>query len=103
MTFFGDAPGRSRREVVDLFDKLTFEHGMLLGSELQAVDDYIAGRIDAVYVIYNEFKSALQQRVVVEKLLPIDWLVEISDLKDLDQVTESCPAATYTSRVKTSC
>ena len=91
--FFRRRAWKVRREVVDLFDKLTFEHGMLLGSELQAVDDYIAGKIDAVYVIYNEFKSAIQQRVVVEKLLPIDWLVEISDAKDLDRTTETMPGA----------
>ena len=80
-----------RREVVDIFDKLTFEHGMVMGEEFPAIDDYVAGRIDAVYVIYNEFKSAVQQRVVVERLLPIDWIVEISSVKDLDQPTEMIP------------
>ncbi|HET9845654.1 MAG TPA: ATP synthase F1 subunit gamma [Nitrospira sp.] len=85
--FFRRRSWKVRREVVDIFDKLSFEHGMLLGSELQAIDDYVAGRIDAVYAIYNEFKSAIQQRVVVERLLPIDWVVEISDLKDTDHET----------------
>jgi F-type H+-transporting ATPase subunit gamma len=80
-----------RREVVDIFDKLTFEHGMVMGEEFPAIDDYVAGRIDAMYVIYNEFKSAVQQRVVVERLLPIDWIVEISSVKDLDQPTETTP------------
>ena len=85
--FFRRRSWKVRREVVDIFDKLSFEHGMLLGSELQAIDDYVAGRIDAVYAIYNEFKSAIQQRVVVERLLPIDWVVEISDLKGTDHET----------------
>jgi F-type H+-transporting ATPase subunit gamma len=80
-----------RREVVDIFDKLSFEHGMVMGEEFPAIDDYVAGRIDAVYVIYNEFKSVMQQRVVVERLLPIDWVVEISSAKDLDQATEVMP------------
>jgi F-type H+-transporting ATPase subunit gamma len=77
-----------RGEVVDIFDKVSFEHGMLLGTELQAIDDFVAGRIDAVYAIYNEFKSAIQQRVVIERLLPIDWVVEISDVKETDGGTE---------------
>jgi F-type H+-transporting ATPase subunit gamma len=64
---------------------------MVMGEEFPAIDDYVAGRIDAVYVIYNEFKSAVQQRVVVERLLPIDWIVEISSVKDLDQPTEVIP------------
>ena len=32
---------------------------------------YVREEIDAVYVVYNEFKSVIQQRVVVEKLLPL--------------------------------
>lgn len=80
-----------RREVVDIFDKLSFEHGMVMGEEFPAIDDYVAGRIDAMYVIYNEFKNVMQQRVVVERLLPIDWVVEISSVKELDQPTEVIP------------
>ena len=89
--FFRRRGWTMRREVVDIFDKLSFEHGMVMGEEFPAIDDYVAGRIDAVYVIYNEFKSAIQQRVVVERLLPIDWVVEISSVKDLDQATEVIP------------
>jgi F-type H+-transporting ATPase subunit gamma len=89
--FFRRRGWTMRREVVDIFDKLSFEHGMVMGEEFPAIDDYVAGRIDAVYVIYNEFKSAVQQRVVVERLLPIDWIVEISSVKDLDQATEVVP------------
>jgi F-type H+-transporting ATPase subunit gamma len=35
------------------------------------VDRYERAEIDSVYLVYNEFKSVIQQRVVVEKLLPI--------------------------------
>jgi F-type H+-transporting ATPase subunit gamma len=35
------------------------------------VERYSRAEIDAVYVVYNEFKSVIAQRVVVEKLLPI--------------------------------
>jgi len=80
-----------RRDIVDIFDKLSYEHAMLVGTEIRAVEDYIENRIDAVYAVYNEFKSAIQQRVVVERLLPIDWVVEITDLKELDHGTESSP------------
>jgi F-type H+-transporting ATPase subunit gamma len=37
-----------------------------------ATDEYEAGTVDAVYILYNEFKSILQQRIVVEQLLPIE-------------------------------
>jgi F-type H+-transporting ATPase subunit gamma len=36
-----------------------------------AVEDYISGKVDSVYLIYNEFKSVMQQKVVVELLLPL--------------------------------
>ena len=89
--FFRRRDWKVRRDVVDIFDKLSFEHGMLMGTELQAIPDYTAGRIDAVYAVYNEFKSAIQQRIVVERLLPLDWVVEVSDVKDSDHLTESVP------------
>jgi F-type H+-transporting ATPase subunit gamma len=37
----------------------------------QVVEMYLAGELDRVDVIYNEFKSIAQQRLVVEQLLPI--------------------------------
>src|SRR3984885_1216890 len=35
------------------------------------IERYTRAEIDAVYLVYNEFKSVIAQRVVVEKLLPI--------------------------------
>ena len=89
--FFRRRDWKVRREVVDIFDKLSFEHGMVMGEEFPAIVEYSEGHIDAVYIIYNEFKSAIQQRVVVEQLLPFDWIVEITGVKDLDQATDVVP------------
>lgn len=38
----------------------------------QLMEAYADGHYDAVYMIYNEFKSAIQQQVVCETLLPVD-------------------------------
>ena len=35
------------------------------------VSRYVTAEIDSVYIVFNEFKSVISQRVVVEKLLPI--------------------------------
>src|ERR1700712_1716332 len=35
------------------------------------IDRYESAEIDSVYIVYNEFRSVISQRVVVEKLLPI--------------------------------
>jgi F-type H+-transporting ATPase subunit gamma len=36
------------------------------------IDDFVTEKVDAVYAVYNEFKSIIAQRVVVERLLPIE-------------------------------
>jgi F-type H+-transporting ATPase subunit gamma len=36
-----------------------------------AIQDFIDGKVDSVYLIYNEFKSVMQQKLVVEQLLPL--------------------------------
>jgi len=59
---------------VDIFDRLTYEHGMEIAQA--ATEQYTKGMFDEAHVIYNEFKSALQQRVVVEQLFPIESLDE---------------------------
>jgi F-type H+-transporting ATPase subunit gamma len=60
--------------------ELTGDHpGMLLKLEADRVfelakniiDRYVHEEIDAAYIVFNEFKSVIQQRVVVQKLLPL--------------------------------
>ncbi len=35
------------------------------------IDDFLNGRVDRVYVVYNEFKSAISQGVVAQQVLPV--------------------------------
>ena len=51
------------------FNHLEFAHAVQLGDAL--VERFVRHDIDRLYVVYNEFKSAIQQNVVVEQLLPI--------------------------------
>jgi F-type H+-transporting ATPase subunit gamma len=37
----------------------------------EAIDLFLAGSIDAVYIVYTQFKSTVSQSVVAEQLLPI--------------------------------
>jgi F-type H+-transporting ATPase subunit gamma len=59
-----------RHEWAGIFDKLSFEHAIDIGGDL--TEHFITGTFDELYVVYNEFKSAIQQRVIVEKLFPVD-------------------------------
>ena len=60
--------------------QVTGDHvGMLIKLETERVMDlarniisrYVSEEIDAAYIVYNEFKSVIAQRLVVEKLLPL--------------------------------
>ena len=72
-------------EYPDLLQKLTFEHARALGQEV--VTRYAHEETDAVYIVYNEFKSVIQQRVVVERILPIIELGkhEIAEAEELPE------------------
>jgi F-type H+-transporting ATPase subunit gamma len=52
-----------------VLDKLDFEKAAEIASDLST--RFKIGEIDAVFLLYNEFKSAISQKVVVVDLLPI--------------------------------
>src|SRR5262245_60473275 len=58
-----------RFEFVNIFSKLDYGHARDISESV--VQAYSEAEVDAVYIVYNEFKSVIQQRVVVEKLLPL--------------------------------
>jgi F-type H+-transporting ATPase subunit gamma len=67
--FFARRSYPARFELVNFLSKLDYLHGQAIAKE--AIAAFTAGEVCAVYVAFNEFKSVLQQRVVVEQLLPI--------------------------------
>ena len=54
---------------VGIYQALDFNHARTIVQEIS--EGYLKGDFDKVEVIYNEFKSVIQQRIVVEQLLPI--------------------------------
>ena len=61
-----------RYESVGLFQKLTFNDAIPVADA--AIEEYTSGVASSVYLVYNEFKSVMSQRLVVERLLPIPRL-----------------------------
>jgi F-type H+-transporting ATPase subunit gamma len=70
--FFARRGFEVRYEQVNLFHSLQFSHAQDIARA--AIEEFTEGRVDSVYLAYNEFKSVIQQRVVVERLLPIPRL-----------------------------
>jgi F-type H+-transporting ATPase subunit gamma len=63
-----------RYEDVGLFSALKLSHAQAIAA--RAIEEFTAGRVSSVYLVYNEFKSVMTQRVALERLLPIAKLEE---------------------------
>jgi F-type H+-transporting ATPase subunit gamma len=84
---------RKRNSAVEMMDdhyrgilhKISFDQVSELGAEIVSL--YTREQIDAAYIVYNEFKSVIQQRVVVQRILPI---VEIGkqDITSAEEMTQ---------------
>jgi F-type H+-transporting ATPase subunit gamma len=61
-------------EYVGILNKLEYGHAAELTDTI--IERYTKGEIDAVYIVFNEFKSVIAQRLVVSRVLPIEDLGE---------------------------
>jgi F-type H+-transporting ATPase subunit gamma len=59
----------ARFERVGIFQRLTYADGASIAGA--AIDEFVSGRASSVHIVYNEFKSVIAQRIVLEQLLPI--------------------------------
>jgi F-type H+-transporting ATPase subunit gamma len=56
-------------EQIGIFQKLRYDDGKAIAQT--AIDAFLSGQVDRVMLVYNEFRSVMTQRVVVDQLLPI--------------------------------
>ncbi len=68
--FFKNKPVDVLGEKVELYGKVSFGTAQELGREI--VERYTNRELDLVYMVYNEFRSALSQQVVYDRLLPVE-------------------------------
>jgi F-type H+-transporting ATPase subunit gamma len=80
-----------RHEQIGLFSNLKFADAQ--GIAKTAIDAFIAGDVRDVYLVYNEFKSVMQQKVVIDRLLPLARLDEpVAQGPQVDYLYEPEPA-----------
>ncbi|HET8668986.1 MAG TPA: ATP synthase F1 subunit gamma, partial [Terriglobales bacterium] len=72
-------------EYVNLLGHLRFEDTKEVTDA--AIDRFTAGELDSVYLLYNEFKSVISQRLVVDEVLPIKE-IGVRDIADVVELTE---------------
>ncbi len=82
-----------RHEAVDIFRVLTYDTAA--GVARPIMDRYGSEEVDAVYLIYNEFKNVLQQDVVVERLLPLEKLHFETPEEEFDYIYEPSASGIY--------
>ena len=58
-----------RFEMVNLFNDLRYSHAEAMAET--AIEQYVGGAASGVSILYNEFKSVLQQQIVVDQVLPV--------------------------------
>lgn len=69
-----------RFEMVNLFNDLRYSHAEAMAET--AIEQYVSGAASGVSILYNEFKSVLQQQVVVDQVLPVPALDESDEGAD---------------------
>ena len=78
------------QEYTGIYAKLAYTDAKEIAAKLIA--DYSEGKTDAVYVIYNEFKSVISQKLTVAQLLPLKTpAVQTDAATQIDYIYEQPP------------
>src|SRR5271157_307467 len=85
-------------EYLNLLGKLRYEEVSEIVEKV--IEAYDRGAIDSVYVIYNEFKSVISQRLIAQRILPVQeigrrevFLTEEFILEERERAAEAAKAA----------
>ena len=74
------------RDYVGQFRDIDYQVAAAVGKDV--VEDYTSEAVDGVFLVYNEFRSPLVQRVVMRDLLPIEPLEVESDYSPVEYIYE---------------
>ncbi|MDD5544734.1 MAG: ATP synthase F1 subunit gamma [Acidobacteriia bacterium] len=91
--FFKRRSWKIHHEYVNIFSRLHYEHAKDIAHSV--IEEYGQSELDAVYLLYNEFKSVIQQRIVVERLLPIARLEHSDEYTRIDYLYEQTPEVIF--------
>jgi len=91
--FFRRRRYRVRSEHIGLFQALQFPAAQRIAQSL--IKSYVEREVDRIHIVYNEFKTVIAQKVVVEQLLPIRKLELDPKEAPLDYIYEPAPGAIF--------
>jgi F-type H+-transporting ATPase subunit gamma len=91
--FFRRRPYAIRNEAVNILQKPSFADAAAIAKDL--IDEFIKREKNQVWLVYNEFKSVVSQKVVVEPLLPIQRIENPDDAGRLEYLYDEPPAQIF--------
>jgi F-type H+-transporting ATPase subunit gamma len=91
--FFRRRPFAIRHEAVNILQKPSFADAAAIAKDL--IDGFVKGEKDQIWLVYNEFKSVVSQKVVVEPLLPIQRLENPDDAGRFEYLYDEPPAKIF--------
>ena len=80
-------------EYVNIFARVDYVRAREIAGEVSR--RYSEEQCDSIYLLYNEFKSVLSQRLVVERLLPLDPIPPSPGEAQVDYIYEQRPEEIY--------
>ena len=95
--FFRQRGQTIRKDFGGLYQRLNYLSAREVAQELTA--SFLNNEVDAVYVVYNEFLSAISQKVVLSQILPLQTLG--GDLVPGAETKPAAPGTLGTPAVKT--
>src|SRR5438477_7240460 len=88
--FYRRRPYTIKRDMVGFWDQLAYSHACELADFF--MQEYLAGEVDEVWLLYNEFRSVAVQRPVRVQLLPIPRAAGEAPTETVDYIYEPGPA-----------
>ena len=91
--FFRRRQVKVRSEHVGVYQALRFETAREIAADL--IEAFTSGEVDRVFLVHNEFKSVIQQPLVVDRILPIERHEIRPEELEQDYLYEPAPAAIF--------
>lgn len=92
--WFKRRPWPIRHEYLNIMSRIDFSYAQDIARNV--IQYYSESELDAVFLLYNQFKSVISQQIVLEPLLPIQRLERVSEQDVLlDYIYEQPPAVIF--------
>ncbi len=80
-------------EYVNIFGRIGYANANDIAGRV--IERYTSEECDGVYLVYNEFKTVLSQKLTVEKVLPLEPVQKPAGAAQIDYIYEQPPAELF--------